>query len=385
MKFSHFLPTEVIFGAGRFEEAPAAISRFGRRAIIVTGKKAMKSAGFTEKLLVGLKKAGIEALLFDCIQANPDSNTVNEIARDGRAFSADVVVGLGGGSAMDSAKALAVALTHEGPIEDYFRGGPRPVTAATAPVVVIPTTSGSGSHVNNIAVLTRPNGDKLPVVGAHTFPKVAIVDPDLPAVMPPEVTAVTGFDAFAHAMEAMVAGPAHPSARLFGAEAMRLIYANLARAVARGSDLEARAALAWADTLAGWALACAGVVSAHVLGMSLGSLFGITHGRAVALVTAASLERGVRSTPERYAPLACAIGLDANGLDEPQAARLACDSIKTWMKGLGLGEGLSRCGVAAQDLERIARHTLANYRVRVDADPTRPALADLVDVLRYSL
>jgi len=384
--FRHYLPTEVLFGLGCFDEAPKAIARFGTRVLVVTGRRAMKAAGFTDRLLAGLARQGAETLLSDRVRPDPDSATVNEVAEEARRFGAEVVVGLGGGSAIDSAKGIAVAMTHDGPVEDYFRGQERQPTAATAPVVAIPSTSGTGSHVDPIAVITRSaTGDKSALTNRHIFPRLAVVDPSLPAKMPPELTAITGFDAFAHAMEAFLATVCPPVARVYAEKAIRTIYTNLPRAIARGGDVEARKAMAWADTLAGWALAEGGVVSAHVLGMSIGSLYGVPHGKAVAMVTAASLKRGAACAPACYAPLARAMGLSWGGLGERESAALAAESVRKWLDGIGLGDGLASCGIVEGDLDGIAAHTVANYGLRVEADPTRPTVGELAAVLRESL
>jgi alcohol dehydrogenase len=197
---------------------------------------------------------------------------IEEVGEAARAHRADVALGLGGGSCMDAAKAIAVEAAHEGSAWDYlfFKKAP---AAKTLPIVAVSTTSGTGSQVTQVAVMTRAaTRDKSAIYHPNVFPRAAIVDPELMAGLPREVTAATGLDAFCHAFEAYL----HPSRSayvdLLAVEAIRLIEDNLPRALEDGGDFDAREALAFADTLAGLCIASAGVILPHGIGMAIGGM-----------------------------------------------------------------------------------------------------------------
>ena len=220
-----------------------------------------------------------------------------------REHGADVLLGLGGGSSMDTAKAIAVEATHPGTSWDYLFFRDSQPTEKTLPVVTATTTSGTGSQVTQVAVVTNPEEEyKSALYNPILYPKVSIVDPELMLTVPRDVTASTGFDVFAHAFESYITPNGSPMTDLTALEAIRLWPTTFLSAVKNGADLDARTAMAWADTLAGLSIANAGVTLPHGIGMAVGGNYPhVKHGEALAVVYPAILQYTYRTVPEKFA------------------------------------------------------------------------------------
>jgi len=264
---------EIIFGNGRISEVGSVVSRFGRRCLIVSGSR----RGALRDLypIVGdlLEHLGLHWAHFDGVAPNPTVELISTGSKLAKSFEADVILGIGGGSSLDAAKAIAVEATHEGTSWDYLFFKRKP-SSRTLPVVAVGTTSGSGSHATQMAVVTdTASRDKSALCDDHLIPRAAIVDPQLTLTVPAEVTATTGFDVFCHAFESVLNPRSNAITEMFAWEAVRRVVSDLPTAVRRGSDLAARNSLAWADTLAGMSICRAGVVLPHGIAMAVGGMF----------------------------------------------------------------------------------------------------------------
>ena len=268
--FDYFAPTEIIFGAGRVTEAGALAARYGKKAMLVTVPEFPAVAELYAKVKKSLADAGVACVHYDGVIPNPTTELVTRGAELAKAEGVDVVIGLGGGSSMDTAKAIAVEATHPGTAWDYncHTAGP---TEQTLPILAISTTAGTGSQTTPCAVITKTSAkDKSAIWNKNIFPRAAIVDPEVTLSLPASVTAQTGFDAFCHNFEAYLSVNTNPLVECMALDAIRIIAAYLPRALADGSDLEARSQMAWADTLGGLTNASAGVTLPHGLGMQIG-------------------------------------------------------------------------------------------------------------------
>jgi alcohol dehydrogenase class IV len=382
--FTLRLPVPVELGAGCVERTPAYVCR-KRRAMLVTGRHAMKNSGVTDSVRTILDSAGIQCHLFDDLSAEPEHTEVERAGAIARDFAADVVIGLGGGSAMDAAKATAVAATHPGPIMDYILNGPRQITAATLPVLAITSTSGTGSHVGRVAVLSdRARKIKRALISDEIYPRGAFCDAQILRTMPPDVTAASGFDAFAQALEGFLSRADHPMGKLCAQEAMRVIFRALPGAVRNGDDLELRSQMAWGDTLGGISLATNAVIIPHVLAMVLGGRYGIPHGRAIATVMVACLKHSRPGCVAALARVARLLGCEERFSDEALADR-AIEAIERFIAELGLARTVLDYGVPEADLESIAEETRANFGLRIDVDPVPTDAAGLTRILRASV
>ena len=307
--FNFSLPTGVVFGPGSVLRLPQAVAGLGSRALLVTYPDVMRATGILGMVTDLLDEAGVVVVVDEGVEPNPRSEYVDRLARVARDEGCSFVVGLGGGSAMDAAKAIAFAAANGTSVLDYLPGGSNPWAVGVRdalPIVTIATTAGTGSEVTRIAVITDTQRHYKPgVVHPSLYPTVSIVDPNLMLGVPAEVTATTGVDVLFHALEAYLSRGANLFSDLFGQEAIRLTVTNLETAFHDGSDLEARTNMAWASTLAGVAFDNANVVAIHAIGQCIGgtpTLFmagpwrrwdphtWATHIRAIRLVTPGSLD-----------------------------------------------------------------------------------------------
>ncbi len=381
--WTFLMPTKIEFGPGSLDRLPDSISGL-KRGLILTGRSAMRKAGVTDKVVDILKASGIEVSVYENVSPNPDCTEVAEAAAQAREFGADFLIGLGGGSVMDAAKGTAVAATHEGPIMEYQRGGTREVTVAALPLVAITSTSGTGSHVNGISVLSdRDLEVKRPIVSPHLNPRVAICDPEILRTMPPEITAATGFDAFAHALESYLSTSVNRFGDLCSEEAIRIIGRCLPSAVRDGNDLDLRCEMAWADTMGGYALALNGVMIPHVIAMVLGGRYDIQHGPAIASVMVACMKHSRPGAVAKLARVARLLGCEEASGEEALADR-AIELVQELMTDIDLTKTVTEYGVPEADLQKIAEETYADFAVRVDADPVPTKAEGLRAILTAS-
>ena len=384
MNWTMNLPVRVEFGAGALNNLGKHLGG-ARRVFLVTGRHAMRAAGVTDKILRLVSEAGGQAQAFDEISADPNYDVIESAAEQARRFGAEVVIGCGGGSAMDSAKAVAVAATHPGPIMDYMMGGSRQITVSALPVIAISATSGTGSHVGRVAVLSdRSRKLKRALASDYLYPRTAICDAEVLRSMPPDVTATTGWDAFAQALEGHLSRADNPLGKVCAQEALRLIYCALPEAIRHGDDLDLRSHMAWGDTLAGISLATNAIITPHAFGMVMGGRYGITHGLGIAAVTPACLEHSRSGAAHQLAQVARLLGNTQAGADEDLAG-WAIDAIERFIAAIGLGRSVIEYGVPETDFADIAREVRSGFALRVEADPVPADVAGLTRILHRSV
>lgn len=280
MKFSYYMPTTVVFGCGEFENAADRISKIGRRALIITGKRAMQALGYTEKLQEGLRGQGVQTALFANVSAEPHTSEVNDCVNQFKDWRPDVIVALGGGSVVDAAKGIALGFSTHEPVEDYLLGK-KAVSEVnvTIPLVAISTTAGTGAELNRAAILTdHAAGIKTSFRHQGFFPKIAIIDPVLTTSLSKSVTMETGFDVFAHAVETAISKATNPLVKMHSVEAIGLIKDNLPLAIQDGQNLTARTAMHYASMLMGASLANSSTCLPHRLQYPIGIKTGSSHG-----------------------------------------------------------------------------------------------------------
>jgi len=377
--FQYFQPTEIRFGRGRFAELGSVTARFGRRALLVSVREEPCFRGLFTRAKSHLVKAGLAVARFDGVVPNPTTDVVARGARAARAFRADVIVAVGGGSTMDTAKAIAVEATHPGGAWDYLFFRDKQPTAKTLPVVAVTTTSGTGSHVTQVAVVTnRAERNKSALYHPLLYPRVSLIDPELMTTLPPRVTAATGFDVFAHAFESYINPGGSPYTDMMALEALRLVARHLPVAVKKGKDLAAREGMAWADTLAGLCIANSGVTLPHGIGMAIGGLYPhVAHGEALAVVYPAILEYTYRVAPEKFTAVGRILDPRLAGQTGVRAAAGASAAIQRFIKRIGMGLRLRDLKVPKSELEALARQSLVLPDFK-----NHPRLATLADVER---
>ena len=304
---SFSVPRNIVYGEG----AMGALAKLkGKKAVLVTGGSSMKKNGFLDQAKTFLEKAGMETLVIDGVEPNPSIETVKRGGREMEAFGPDWIVAIGGGSAIDAAKVMWCFYEHPGLAFDaIIQPGSMPALRGKARFAAIPSTSGTASEITAFSVITdTENHIKYPIVAADMVPDLAILDPALPATMPPSVTAHTGMDVLAHALEAVASTAATSFTDPYALEAIRLVLANLETAYTRPKDMEARSNMHNASTLAGMAFTNASLGLVHSLAHKIGGEFGVTHGLANAILMPYIIDFNRKFT-DKYALVEKAIGV----------------------------------------------------------------------------
>lgn len=308
--FEFSLPTRVIYGIGVIDQLRDAVGPWGRRRALLVTDAVLVKAGLAERVRAGLGATAIEiAAVYDQVPPNSTIRTVEDCAALGREFGCDLVIGLGGGSVLDTAKVANLLMVKGGRVQDhmgaYLLGDTR-----LLPLFLIPTTAGTGSEVTKVAVIADPDHDvKLPFAETQFLPDLAILDPELTRSMPPKLTAATGMDALTHAIEAYVDKEWSPAADGLALQAIRLIRANLLLACAQPDHLPARGAMLAASCLAGIAFSHSMVGMVHGISHALGGVYHIPHGLVNALVLPEVMAYNLESRLDRFADIAEALGV----------------------------------------------------------------------------
>lgn len=354
--FNYFQPTEIRSGCGRVNEVGEVASKIGKRCILVTVPifEAIRPA--FEKVKKSLSDAGVSFKHFDKVVLNPTTDSVTAGAEIAKDFKADMVIGFGGGSSMDTAKAIAVEATHKGNSWDYLFYKETQPTEKTLPIITLTTTSGTGSQVTQVAVVSnKKEKRKSAIYNSILYPKVSIVDPELMLTVPEHISASTGFDVFTHAFEAYLHKNTSPYIELISLEAIKLVIKNLPNVIKDGSDLNARAHMAWSDTLAGLSIANAGVTLPHGIGMAIGGCCShVMHGEALAAVYPEFICYTYSSAINKFAVLARLFDKSLLKVSDSIAAEKACDLVINFLKDIKMYSSLKDLKIPETELEEIA-------------------------------
>jgi 4-hydroxybutyrate dehydrogenase len=342
-------PTRILYGIGAAGRVGDEAARLGKkRALVVTDKGVVK-AGLIAPVEKSLAAAGLAVAIFDEVLGNPVEKNVHDGVAAYRAHEADLVVAVGGGSPLDVGKLIRLGVNHRRPLVDYddSTGGDAFITADVPPMLAIPTTAGTGSEVGRSGVVTLDvNHRKTVIFSPHLLANAAILDPEMTRTMPPHVTAATGFDALTHGVEAYVAVGDHPMADGIALEGIRLVAANLERAVAHGDDLQARGGMLKASMMGAVAFQ-KGLGACHSLAHPLSSECGLHHGLANALGLPAVVEFNEPAAGERLARISELLG-------GAPSAKGCADALRALRARIGLPDGLAKAGVPREKLDLLA-------------------------------
>lgn len=352
-----------MFGTGRLDCLGDGARALGRRAFLATTPE-LAALGLVERVQRLLETAGVVVISFGGVRPNPTCVAVDEVAGLARDAGCDLIIGLGGGSAIDPAKSVAVAATHPGPIWDYvtYTGADaRPVTPAVLPVIAIPTTAGTGSEVTHGIVLDNPDLQmKAALLSVHVYSRLALVDPELTYTMPATVTAMTGFDALTHGIEAYL-NPArrNPASDLFALEAVRQAAYYLPRVLADSGDHSARAHMAWAATLGGLSITLSNTTMAHAMALPLSARLGTPHGLGLSRLLPVVLAHSWHAQPRRYAVLADIVGAAPIAANESIKAQTLAGWLSEFVHRIGLDALWTSQGVDDSLLDRLTDDVFA--------------------------
>ena len=368
------------FGAGIISQIGEIVqAEIGTRVLLVTDP-GMMGTGIVERALTHLKEAGVAVTLYKDVMADPPERIVTACAQV--AIDADVqgVIGLGGGSSLDVAKLAALlAVGKEGLKGIYGVGnakGPR------LPLILVPTTSGTGSEVTPISIVTTGTSEKMGVVSPVILPDIALLDPELTLGLPPHITAATGIDAMVHAIEAYTSASANnnPISRNLATEALRLMGGSLETAVHNGADLNARSDLLLGSMMAGQAFANSPVAAVHALAYPIGGHFHVPHGLSNALVLPYVLRFNAKVAPKPYAEIAPYAFPELGQIaDEKERAQGFCDAMAALSKRCGLQQTLREMNIPKDALPKLASDAMNQSRLLVN-NPRNVNEADALSI-----
>jgi alcohol dehydrogenase class IV len=373
---------DVIFGAGSLNQLGSVAGNFNAHKVFVVIDPFLKETlgGRVTELL---QNSGIASRVFAEVTPEPALELADTAARLAGEFQAELVIGIGGGSAMDIAKAAASLVTNGGKAGDYV--GVDLVKQKSLPTIMIPTTAGTGSELSRTAVfINRQKKTKGGINSDYLYPDMALLDPELTITVPPKITIYTGFDALIHAIESYVARGANPVSQMYALEAISLISENIRTAFYDGDDLTARSAMLRGSFLAGYSLANAGVGAVHGLSYPLGGEYGIPHGLANSLLLPAVMEFNLPAALEKYGDIAIALGEDIAGKSLNEAAEASVSAIRQIYQDVSFTERLRDFKVPESALRPMAEQTLVGLKRVFDNNPRPVTIEDAVEIYRKS-
>ena len=376
--FSFTGAKKILFGNGSFSGLAEHLAelKVKRPLIVLDGNLA--GAGFGKKISGLMEKAKLDFVLYDEAAAEPPLELADEGTRLAVKKKCDGVVGIGGGSAMDLAKAIAVLAANRGKAEDYL--GLNRVPGPGLPKIMVPTTAGTGSEVTFTAVFIRKKLKKKEGMNSpYLYPDLALLDPELTLTLPPHPTAATGIDALCHAIESYTSVNASPMSEVMSLEAIRLISESLRTAVHDGTCIDAREAMLLGSLYAGLGLANAGVTAVHSLSYPLGGRYGISHGLANTIMLPGVMAFNISGAREKFVDIAEAMGEIVDDLPSREAAYLAVEAVESLIEDCGVLTTLEEMGVPEKDFPELAKAAMTVARPLAN-NPCRMTQEDMIDI-----
>jgi alcohol dehydrogenase class IV len=370
MEFQYHLPVNLMFGRGKAACIGEVAARYGTRALIVTGGNSSKKSGLLDRVRERLEAAGICSVTFDKVTQNPLTTTAQLGAAIARENDCKCVIGLGGGSIMDCAKAIAFLAVNDGDINDYIYN--RIAGEDALPIIAVPTTCGTGSEGNGFAVLTNPeNGDKKSLRRDSIIPAVSIIDSELMQTMPRHILSSVCFDALCHSMEAYLSALSQPMTEYLSLQGMKLIAENLADVYNGSCEPEKWDAVTWASTIGGMVINTAGVALPHGMEHPASGLKNIVHGRGLAALTPVITDASFEAAPEKYRIIAKILG--------GEKASDCGDNIRMLLQRIDLTTNLSEQGITREDIPWMTENC---FKVSAASIKNHPAAFDKEGIAR---
>ncbi len=367
---------------GALDNLLPEVERFSPQKILVVTDPALEKIGLVQRVTNPLVERGYDVEIYTDVVPEPRLETGEKLVSFTREGKFDLVIGVGGGSAMDLAKLAAVLAVHEGKVADYLNlTGTRKVEEKGLPKILIPTTSGTGSEVTNISVLSLDTTKDV-VTHDYLLADVAIVDPQLTVSVPPRVTAATGIDALTHAVEAYVSVNASPTSDGLALQAIRLIARSLRKAVENGTDKQARIDMSNGSYLAGLAFFNAGVAGVHALAYPLGGQFHIPHGESNAVLLPYVMGYIRKSCTKRMADILNALGGNSSFLSEEEASYRCVEELERIVRDVGIPRTLGGFNIPESALESLTKD--AAQQKRLLARSPLPLLEDDIRTIYQS-
>ncbi len=378
-QFGYRMPADVQFGPGLASQIGEVTKSLGGTKALVVTDAGVINAGVAQKVYAGLDNGGVGYEVFSDIKAEPDAKEVEAGVDLAKKTDCDVVVGVGGGSCMDAGKAISAMMTNEGHIRDY--AGLGLIKNPGVPLVAVPTTAGTGSEATIWAVISEKERDNKFGVGSYLIvPKVAVCDPELSLTLLPRMTALSGIDALAHALESFINKATQPISEALSEQSITMIGRSLRKAVHWGESLEARSDMLLASTMAAMAFNPTRLGLSHALAMPLGAKGHVPHSEAVAVTLGPVMRFNLPANHEKFARLAVLLGENPRGLSLPEAAELGVVSLEQLLRDVDAPDSFASYGYSESLLKEIAEDGMESGNVPVNPRITKTE--DLLDILK---
>ncbi|MCK4792858.1 MAG: iron-containing alcohol dehydrogenase [Desulfobacteraceae bacterium] len=377
---SLLMPKSLLIGNDSIKEIGKVSKKLEGKNVIIFTDRNLAKLRLIENAIQALEKEGISVNLFEDVEFEPTVEVVEKALSTVKEKHYDIIIGFGGGSAIDVAKAVACLARHEGGVRDYF--GKDTLKVDGLPSIMAPTTGGTGAEVSpGVIFIDQKDGNKKVIHDRRLIPDVAIVDPLLTLTVPPKLTAYTGIDALCHAMGCYISKKANPLADALAIEAIDLVGNNLRRAVSKGEeDIEARYNMSLAATIGMIARVNSGGGATHGMAYPLGSKYHLPHGQSIALLMAHVMEYNVDSNIPKFMRIAKAMGERTEGLSDKEAAERAVEAIKSLLKDIGIFEGLREVGVKKEDFQEFVE-IVSQFSFRhIEVNPKKLTSEDMVKI-----
>ncbi|GLU31861.1 iron-containing alcohol dehydrogenase [Trinickia caryophylli] len=366
----------IVHGAGSLAQLPDKLALLDRpiwRIAFIT-QPALERNGIANNVVAALQARDVEVMIVRGVEPEPSIENVETVFREQiEPFKPDAVLAVGGGSVLDAAKLFAVRLTNRQPLREWL--GIDKIGTPGVPMILVPTTAGTGSEVTPNAIVTLPDEAlKVGIVSRHLLPQLVILDAALTLDLPQPITAATGMDAFIHSLESYISTKANAISDMYAMESMRLIGANLVEAYEHGHSLRAREAMLLGSMYGGLALTAAGTAAVHALAYPLGGMFNVTHGVANAMLLPHVMDFNRDAIAPRLAQVARSLALAAPGGDEMAAAETLLERIRSWTAALAIPQDLRRFGVTEAHVDALA--AAASKVTRLLANNPKPLSRD---------
>ncbi len=376
MKIIKFVAPEIIFGIDAISQVGESALRLGAKKIFVVTDCGVKKYNWVKKVLFYLDQVGLEYQVWYDITSNPKDNEVARGVEEYLASECDAIVAVGGGSPIDAAKAVAAIATNGGKIQDYE--GINKITRPLPPMIMVPSTAGSGSEVSQFAIIVdKQRKKKMAIISKSLVPDIAIIDPQLLQTKDARLTAATGMDALSHAIESYVSLAANPLTDVRAIEAIRLIAQNLRESVACRTNMQAKSAMAIASLQAGLAFSNAILGATHAMTHQVDGLLDLHHGETNAILLPHVMEFNLISCADKYLQVAIAMGENVTGFNKQDAAERSINAVRRLAQDIGINYGLSAIGFREEYIPELSKNALQDACII-----TNPRDADAEELAR---
>lgn len=378
--YSLQIPGKVIAGVDSIESLKDIIKNEKVEKALIITDKGVWNAGLVEKPIEILKSCGCNIEVINNTPPEPEVSQIEEIFKSVKSMECKMIIGIGGGSSMDTAKIISVLMTNDSSVREIL--GTDRIKNKGIPTLMIPTTAGTGAEATPNAIVLVPEEKlKVGIVSSKLIPDYVILDPSLTVKLPPAITANTGMDALIHAMECYISLKANPFSDTFALRAIKLISGSIRRAYNSGEDMDARHDMLIGSFYGGVCIAASGTAAVHALSYPLGSMYSIPHGLSNAILLPYVMEFNMDAAIEKYRDMAIAMGIDVNGLSSEQAAQKMVESLYDLTRDLNIKSPLREMNISERELDEIVESASKVTRL-LDNNPKKLSKEDMRAIYR---